>query len=58
MVESIDELVACSQTIIIGNKAAEFEGVLDVLKSDQVVIDLVRIRNTPPKTKQYIGICW
>jgi GDP-mannose 6-dehydrogenase len=58
MVESIEELVDSSQTIIIGNKAAEFESVLDMIKPDHVVIDLVRIRQTPPKTKQYVGICW
>jgi GDP-mannose 6-dehydrogenase len=58
MVESIEELVDSSQTIIIGNKTAEFEHVLDVIKPDHVIIDLVRIRPTPPKMKQYVGICW
>lgn len=58
MVESIEELVDSSQTIIIGNKAAEFEHVFDLIKSDHVVIDLVRIRKTPPKIKQYVGIYW
>jgi GDP-mannose 6-dehydrogenase len=58
MVDSIDELVARAQTIIIGNKAAEFEGVLDVIQPEQVIIDLVRIRQPPPQMKQYVGICW
>lgn len=58
MVDSIDELLARSQTIIIGNKAHEFESVLDTLAPDQCVVDLVRIRTAFPKTEQYSGICW
>ncbi|MDP3561531.1 MAG: nucleotide sugar dehydrogenase [Legionellaceae bacterium] len=58
MVESIKELLDRSETIIIGNKASEFEDVLDNIRQDQVIIDLVRIRNTPPISKQYLGICW
>ncbi len=58
MVDSIDELLARSQTIIIGNKAHEFEAVLDNLTPEQVIIDLVRIREDAPKSDQYIGICW
>ena len=58
MVGSIDELLMSAQTIIIGNHAGEFERVLDDLREDQVIIDLVRIRKNPPKSKQYLGICW
>ena len=58
MVESIEELVNSSQTIIIGNKTAEFENVLDMINPDHVIIDLVRIREMPPKMKQYVGISW
>ena len=58
MVGSIDELMTSSQTIVIGNKACEFESVLDELRDDQIIIDLVRIRNEPPVSKQYIGLCW
>lgn len=58
MVNSIEELLTKSQTIIIGNKAQEFEQVLDTIRDDQIILDLVRIRKTPPQSKQYIGICW
>jgi GDP-mannose 6-dehydrogenase len=58
MVNSVQELLSRSQTIVIGNKSDEFENVLDNLNEDQVIIDLVRIRKIPPKSKQYIGICW
>lgn len=58
MVESIDELLERSQTIIIGNKSSEFERVLDNLRHDQVIIDFVRIRKNPPISKHYMGLCW
>jgi GDP-mannose 6-dehydrogenase len=58
MVESIPELLARSQTIIIGNNAPEFESILDDIGEDQIVIDLVRINPVHPKSKQYVGICW
>ena len=58
MVNSIDELLINSQTIVIGNKASEFECIFDKLRDDQIIVDLVRIRNEPPASKQYTGICW
>ena len=58
MVDSIEELLARSQTIVIGNKAHEFAAVVDNLRPDQIIIDLVRIREDVPKSEQYVGICW
>ncbi len=58
MVGSMDELIAFSETIIIGNNAPEFASVLDDLRADQYVIDLVRIRKNHPQSEQYLGICW
>jgi len=58
IVGSVEELLSKAQTIVIGNKAEEFECVLDNIGEDQVIIDLVRIRETPPQSKQYTGICW
>lgn len=58
MVNSIDELLTNSQTIVIGNKASEFECIFDKLRDDHIIVDLVRIRNEPPASKQYTGICW
>lgn len=58
IVGSIQELLAKSQTIIIGNKSREFENVMEAIQPDQVIIDLVRINQHVPESKQYIGICW
>jgi len=58
MVSSVEEVLKCSQTIVIGNNAKEFSVVPDCLNEDQVVIDLVRIKSHPPQSKQYMGICW
>jgi GDP-mannose 6-dehydrogenase len=58
MVGSMEELMQKSKTIIIGNKAKEFESILDTIQEDQTIIDLVRIRKQPPQSKQYMGICW
>ena len=58
VVDSIDDVLAASETIIIGNNAEEFATVLDDVSQDQIIIDLVRIRKVPPKSQQYSGICW
>jgi GDP-mannose 6-dehydrogenase len=59
MVESMDEVLAFGETLVIGNGAAEFQGVVDRLRPGQVVVDLVRIapqqRSNPGR---YEGICW
>lgn len=57
MASSMDEVLNFAQTIVIGNGAAEFRSVPDEIKSEQVVVDLVRI---VPKLsgEQYDGICW
>ena len=58
MVDSMQELLTNAQTIVIGNKDHEFDSVLSTIGDDQVVIDLVRIRNAPSNSKKYKGICW
>jgi GDP-mannose 6-dehydrogenase len=58
MVGSIDELMQQAKTIVIGNKAHEFDSVLDNAAEDQVIIDLVRMRRQVPKGVRYKGICW
>jgi GDP-mannose 6-dehydrogenase len=57
MVESIDEVLMHAETIVIGNDAEEFRGILENLKSGQVVVDLVRIIKKH-SGDQYDGICW
>ena len=43
MVDSIDEVLAHADTIVIGNGAEEFRAVADQIRAGQVVVDLVRI---------------
>ncbi|GJJ04899.1 GDP-mannose 6-dehydrogenase [Duganella rhizosphaerae] len=57
MVESMDEVLAFADTIVIGNGAAEFKTVPGLLKPGQNLVDLVRI-SAEQSGGQYDGICW
>jgi uncharacterized protein YkvS len=58
MVETMDEVLQVSETIVIGNGSKEFKNVLDKVSDNQVVVDLVRIENENSTADQYDGICW
>ncbi len=59
MCNSIKEVLDDSQVIVIGNKAPDFQQVLQQLRQDQVVIDLVRIsQDIDQLNSRYEGICW
>ena len=58
MVQSIDEVLEFGQTLVIGNGAAEFKNILELLRPGQVVVDLVRIVNECSRSGEYDGICW
>jgi GDP-mannose 6-dehydrogenase len=58
MVESIEDVMAFGETIVIGNGAEEFRAVPDRLKPGQVVVDLVRVSQRRSDTSVYDGICW
>jgi GDP-mannose 6-dehydrogenase len=59
MCESVDEVLAESDVIVIGNKAPEFLMALNRVRPDQVVIDLVRVaKRVEPLNGQYRGLCW
>ncbi|MES2159787.1 MAG: UDP-glucose/GDP-mannose dehydrogenase family protein [Pseudomonadota bacterium] len=57
MVDSMDEVLAFADTIVIGNGAAEFKTVPGQLKPGQNLVDLVRI-SAEQSGGQYDGICW
>ena len=57
MVNSMDEVLAFAETIVIGNGAAEFKAVPGLLKPGQGVVDLVRISQAQ-SGGAYDGICW
>ena len=59
MCDSLEEVLAASEVIVIGNKAPEFRQVLRQVREDQVVIDLVRIvEDINQLNARYEGICW
>ena len=58
MVDNIEAVLSHAQTIIVGNRAPEFQSVLDRLREDQVLIDFVRITDRRSNNGNYEGICW
>ena len=59
MCDSMEEVVSESEVIVIGNKAPEFRQVLQHVRRDQVVVDLVRILSDEDQLDaRYEGICW
>lgn len=58
MVDSMDEVLAFAEVIVIGNGAAEFRNIFEQLKPGQVVVDLVRISPNQSEPGRYDGICW
>ena len=58
MVQSIDEVLAHADTIVIGNGAPEFRDVPRRLNDGQAIIDLVRIADFRSISGVYEGICW
>jgi GDP-mannose 6-dehydrogenase len=57
-VSSLDDVLAASECIVIGNKDPEFATVPDRLRPDQVIVDLVRIDRNRTSGDNYAGICW
>jgi GDP-mannose 6-dehydrogenase len=55
---SVEEVLACSDTIVIGNKSEEFRGAIAGLREGQKVIDLVRLTEGRVSGEGYEGICW
>jgi GDP-mannose 6-dehydrogenase len=59
MCNFMEEVLAESEVIVIGNKAPEFRQVLQQVRQDQMVIDLVRIsKDVNHLDTRYEGICW
>jgi GDP-mannose 6-dehydrogenase len=57
--ETVDEVIANCGVIVIGNQSPEFAAALASCRSDQVVIDLVRVPVEGALLKaDYRGICW
>jgi len=58
MVNGIDAVLDHAETVVIGNKDPEFEGVLERLHEGQNLVDFVRITNRRSENGKYDGICW
>ena len=58
MLDNIEQVLDHSEVLIIGNRDPEFESLFPSLKSDTIVIDLVRATGDRPSDAQYQGICW
>ena len=56
---SIADVLAASDTVVIGNGTAEFRGAESLLRDGQIVIDLVRAFGPRVSAEPlYQGICW
>ena len=53
-----EEVLECSDTIVIGNKSEEFRAATERLREGQKVIDLVRLFDGRVSGEGYEGICW
>jgi GDP-mannose 6-dehydrogenase len=58
MVNGIDAVLDHAETVVIGNKDPDFEGVPQRLRDGQVLVDFVRIGNRRSEDGKYDGICW
>ncbi len=57
--DSIDDVIAGSEVIVVGNGAPEFSEAITRCRPEQTVIDLIRIPLDFSKLQaQYYGICW
>jgi GDP-mannose 6-dehydrogenase len=57
--ETLDDVVANSDVLVVGNASPEFADVLRRTRPDQLVIDLVRVKTPPAEIPaQYQGLCW
>ncbi len=58
MSPSIDDVIAKSDVIIIGNKAEEFSEAIKRIPREKTIFDLVRIRKDLRTEGNYVGIAW
>ena len=59
LTESIDDVLAKSDVIVVGNGAPEFGEALTRTRDDHIILDLVRVTTPREDIKgDYRGICW
>jgi GDP-mannose 6-dehydrogenase len=55
---NLEDVLAHADTLVVGNKCPEFEGVLKTKRPGTYVVDLVRIDASYGGHANYEGICW
>ena len=58
MVNSVDDVLAHAETIVIGNGSAEFKDIPARISERQQIVDLVRITQERSVEGIYDGLCW
>jgi len=59
MCSSMEKVLSRSEVLVIGNNSEEFRKIPELMREDQIIIDLARIVNGKNETKsEYEGICW
>ncbi len=58
MAESVEDILAHSEVVVVGNKADEFNTIANKISEDTLIIDLVRIFGKRTSDASYQGICW
>jgi GDP-mannose 6-dehydrogenase len=58
LVDTVDKLVEQSDVVVIGHRSQEFLSVVERLRPDQFIMDLVRIAQEVDTPAKYEGICW
>ena len=57
MVKTIEE-AASQEVVVIKNKNQEFKKIANILKEDQILIDMVRLFEKEDINSKYVGVCW
>jgi len=58
MVPGIEPVLEHAETVVVGNKDAEFETIPQRMRDGQVLVDFVRITEQRSQEGKYDGICW
>ena len=59
MCDSMDEVVQGADVVVVGHDLQDGgEHLLNLLRPDQLVIDLVKLASAPSYSGAYEGICW
>jgi GDP-mannose 6-dehydrogenase len=60
LTDNLEDVMRWAEVVILGNKSASRERLAPLLKSNQIVIDLIHLEQAkrPEGAKTYEGICW